>query len=277
MPTAFFDTPQDWWALLRGVAALNLAAWGAVLLAWWQSRGHWPPEAWRGRRWQLLLSCGYVLGCAWRSLLPVYDVQRAVFVDSVWSSVAVGRSVATVAELCLAAQWALLLREVAQAGEDRWARRAALAIVPMIAVAEVCSWTSVLTTANLGHVIEESLWAAAAALLVVSLLRAWPRLERRHRPTLAFWAAAGGAYVGYMVAVDVPRYWARWIADEAAGRSYLSLAQGFHDVATRWTVAHGWDVWAGEVVWMTSYFSVAVWLSLAMVLAPRFRAAPRRP
>lgn len=39
-------------------------------------------------------------------------------------------------------------------------------------------------------------------------------------------------------------------------------------------VSHDWAHWRSEVVWMTAYFSVAVWLSLTLVLAPRLRAAP---
>ena len=79
-------------------------------------------------------------------------------------------------------------------------------------------------------------------------------------------------YVTFMFGVDVPMYWSRWLADEASGRHYLSLAQGFIDVSGRWVVSHRWDDWKSEVAWMTLYFSVAVWLSIALVHAP----LPRR-
>lgn len=90
------NNTQDWWTLLRAIAGLNLLAWAGVAWWLWRRRDQWPPDTWLGRRWQLLLSAGYVLGCSWRALV----------VDSFWSSVVVGRSVATIAELCLAAQWA---------------------------------------------------------------------------------------------------------------------------------------------------------------------------
>ena len=141
-------------------------------------------------------------------------------------------------------------------------------MVPLIAVAETCSWYSVLTTSNLGHVIEETLWGACAALLVVSLVHIWPRSARRMRPLLAFWCVAGLTYVTFMFVVDVPMYWSRWLADEASGRHYLSLAQGLLDVSGRWVVSHRWEDWRSEVAWMTLYFSVAVWLSIALVHAP---------
>lgn len=263
-----------WWTLLRGVAALNVAAWTLAALWLWRQRDRWPPDAWQGRRWQLLLSAGYVLGCGWRSMLPVYDVPRIVLVDSFWSSVIVGRSVATVAEMCFAAQWALLLREAARATGHAPSRTVSHLVLPLIAVAELFSWFSVLTTSNVGHVVEESLWGLCAALLVASLLLLWPRVEAARRPLLALWSAGGLAYVAYMFGVDVPMYWSRWLADEAQGRAYLGLAQGLSDASAHWVVSHDWALWHTEVPWMTAYFSAAVWLSIALVRAPRLRAAP---
>jgi hypothetical protein len=261
------DNTLDWWNLLRIVAGVNVLAWAAAAWWLWREREHWPPDAWLDRRWQLLLSAGYVLGCGWRCLLPVYDVQRIVMVDSFWSSVIVGRSVATFAELCFAAQWALLLRQASRATGDAAGLAVSRAVLPLIATAEVFSWYSVLTTANIGHVVEESLWGLCALLLVVSLLRLWPRVDAARRPLMALWCVGGTVYVGYMFLVDVPMYWARWVADEALGRGYLSVAQGFADASARWVVSHDWVHWESEVVWMTAYFSVAVWMSIALALA----------
>jgi hypothetical protein len=58
------------------------------------------------------LCTAYVIGCAFRSVLPQADVQRICLFDTWLSSILVGRSVATVAELCFAVQWAIVLREV---------------------------------------------------------------------------------------------------------------------------------------------------------------------
>ena len=75
-----------------------------------------------------------------------------------------------------------------------------------------------------------------------------------------------------MFAVDVPMYWTRWVTDEAEGRAYFGVLQGAIDASTRWTVTHSWDVWRGEMTWMTLYFSVAVWMSIALVHLPRMRS-----
>jgi hypothetical protein len=263
-----------WWFMLCLVSGLNVLAllWSARVLHKSQSRV--APEVFAWRRWQLLLSGGYVLGCAYRSVLPVFDVQRICLFDSWMSSVIVGRSVATVAELCFVTQWALLMHQISKVTGSRRGLLAARAVLPLIAIAETCSWYSVLTTSNIGHVVEESLWGITAALLVASLLSVWPHSRARLRPLLLAMCATGVAYVAFMFLVDVPMYWARWLADEASGRQYLSLGQGVLDTSGRWVVSQQWQTWRSEVLWMSLYFSVAVWLSLGFVHVPTFTSDP---
>ena len=256
-----------WWSFLCGVSALNVVAW-AISAQRLHTRGSTlSAEAWSLMKWQMVLSAGYVLGCGYRSVFPVYDVQRQVLLDSWMSSVIVGRSVATVAELCFAAQWALLLRSVAQSCKSPAAVKVSYWIVPMILVAETCSWYAVLTTSNLGHVLEESIWGFSAAMLVASLVFLWPRSDRALRPFLLGASVMGVGYVLYMLHVDVPMYWARWLQDEGQGRQYLDVSQGLADVSSRWVVSHRWEDWKSEVVWMSLYFSVAVWLSIGLMHA----------
>ena len=262
------DGVSSWWFFLCAVSVLNISGWLASARMLGRQEGVLSAEVYATRRLQLLLSAGYVLGCAFRSFMPVYDVQRMVIVDSWLSSVVVGRSVATVAELCFVAQWALMLREISRATGSTVGRTVSSVVVPLIAIAETCSWYSVLTTSNIGHVAEESIWGLSAALMVASLVAIWPVCDAAVRRLLAVWCAMGVAYVAFMFLVDVPMYWSRWLADEASGRVYLDLAQGLADVSQRWVMSHRWVDWQSEVVWMSLYFSVAVWFSIALVHAP---------
>ena len=261
----------SWWAVLCTVAGLNVAAWLVSASAVSRGRALLPAGDHAERQLQLLLSAGYVFGCAFRSFVPVYDVPRLCLFDSWLASVIVGRSVATIAELCFVAQWALLLRSASRDAGSAMGRVCSSLLVPLIVIAETCSWYSVLTTSNLGHVLEESLWGLCAALLVASLVAIWPRCARRQRPMLVLWCVAGLAYLLFMFLVDVPMYWSRWIADEAMGRQYMNLAQGAADISGRWVVSHRWEDWRSEVIWMSLYFSVAVWISLALVHVPAAR------
>merc|ERR1712118_278525 len=55
----------------------------------------------------------YVVGCFFRAVWPRIDVERICFFDSPISVTLVGRSLATVAELCFAWQIGLVLKRLA--------------------------------------------------------------------------------------------------------------------------------------------------------------------
>ena len=262
------DNTLTWWSLLCVVSLLNLVAWTASVSMLRRRHALADPAVRRAVRLQMLLSAGYVLGCAYRSAFPVFDVQRLCLVDSWLSSVAVGRSVATFAELCFAAQWALLLRGVSRDTGSDFGITVSKVVVPLIVVAELFSWYSVLTTSNIGHVVEESIWGLCGTLVVVSFILVWPRCDSKLRPLLGAGAVLGLCYVLYMFHIDVPMYWSRWVLDSAHGRQYLSITQGFLDTSSRWTVSHRWEDWKTEVVWMSVYFSMAVWLSISLMHLP---------
>jgi hypothetical protein len=214
---------------------------------------------------QLLLSAVYVAGCVFRSVLPVVDIPRLVLIDSRLSSVLVGRSVATVAELCFAAQWALFLHATASlGGGSPFVQAVSLAVVPLIVLAEASSWYAVLTTDQRAHAVENSLWGLSAALAVVGMLLIGPhRLATLYPPLII----CGAAYLAFIVIYDVPMYWSRWLVDRANGRKYLSLPDGMVDVRRRWTVSYRWEDWRNEVPWMSLYFSFGVWTSIWLVYA----------
>jgi hypothetical protein len=266
-----------WSAGLAVLAATNLLLWARAAARLQLLASALPEDVGRTRRLQLWLSAGYVLGCAFRSLVPVYDVPRISLVDSPLASVLVGRSVATIAELCFVAQWALTLREascITGSALGRWSSRV---VLPMILVAEACSWYSVLSTSNLGHAMEETLWALSATLMVVCLLAAWPRWKPMHRPAVVVFSTLGLAYVAYMLLVDIPLYANRWLQTEAAGVHYLAFAQGLRDIAYPHAVTYSFAAWRHELLWMALYFSGGVWISIGLVHSPLPESTPVVP
>src|SRR6201995_1491263 len=142
-----------WWAMLTLVSGVNIAAWVLMYRELHDASGRVP-----GMEIMLLLSAAYVFGCAFRSLLPRADVQRICLFDTWLSSVAVGRSVATVAEVCFVAQWAIFLHQLGTMTGADTTVKVAWVIVPMIVIAECFSWYAVLPTNYLGNAIENSIW-----------------------------------------------------------------------------------------------------------------------
>lgn len=257
-----YMTVQIWWGALTALALLNPLLW---LLAFRNAPAF--------RRPQLLLSLGYVLGCGFRSILPRADVQRICLYDSWLSSVAVGRSVATVAELCFAAQLAFILREYSKDAGSAVGDALSRLILPLILLAECCSWYGVLSTNYIGNTIEESLWTISSLLLAGGLISLLRHSEGQQRRLLQAAILGCAAYACFMILVDVQMYATRWLADEAAGKTYLSLAEGFRDVSSRWRVTFDLEEWRTEIPWMTAYFSLAVWTSIGICRLGRFRAS----
>src|ERR1700689_4309221 len=159
-----------WWTLLTLVSGANIAIW-FLLYREFHTGLAWRFNSGSSTELMLLLSAAYVFGCAFRSLLPRADVQRICLFDTWLSSVVVGRSVATVAELCFAAQWVVILHELAKITHSDTVKNIAKLIVPLIVVAECCSWYAVISTDFLGNVLENSLWTVTFVLIAIALAR----------------------------------------------------------------------------------------------------------
>jgi len=262
-----------WWTFLTLVSVANVAVWFFLY-----RELHRPAGDNTGIELMLLLCAAYVFGCAFRSVLPRADVQRICLFDHWTSSVFVGRSVATIAEVCFVAQWAIILGQIGElAGADTTVN-AALIIVPLIVIAECFSWYAVLTTNYLFNAIENSLWAVAFAIVGVALARLLPEFHGPVRWVLAGSIVGIALYLAFLVTVDVPMYLSRWKAGLDDGSPLLSVLEGLRDVRTRWVVTHDITHWKGEIAWMSLYFSGAVWASLALCAAyslddylPRYR------
>ena len=252
-----------WWRFLVTVSLLNIALL-VGLRAVYRANPFGAANAIFAAEPLALLSAVYVFGCAFRSFLPRADVERICLFDTWLSSVLMGRSVATLAELCFAVQWVIILRELGRAAHSDTAKNIAKLILPLIALAEICSWYAVVSTNFLGNVLENSLWTIAFALVAAALIRLAASFHGIVRWIIVATAAGAAGYVLFMVT------------------TVLGLFAGLHDLASRWIVTHDIARWQPEIAWMSLYFSIAVWASLLLCgfglirhLVPRYRV--RRP
>ena len=250
-----------WWAMLTLVSGINIAAW---ILMYRELHAAGTSGRVPGMEIMLLLSAAYVFGCAFRSFLPRADVQRICLFDTWLSSVAVGRSVATVAEVCFAAQWTMILMQLGTMSGAETAVMAAWIIVPLILIAECFSWYAVLTTKYLYNAVENSIWAVAFFIAGIGLCCLMPEFNGAVRVVLGIAVVGIVLYIVFLMTVDVPMYLKRWRADVADGNKMLQPLEGLRDVSTRWIVTHDLSEWREEIAWMSLYFSGAVWASLAL-------------
>jgi hypothetical protein len=263
-----------WWAFLALFSSANIGLW---ILLYHQLHSDRAPDI----GLMLVLCAAYVFGCAFRSFLPRADVQRICLFDTWLSSIVMGRSVATVAEVCFAAQWAVVLHRLGGAAGADTAVTIAWAVVPLIGAAQCCSWYGVLTTNPLAHAIENSIWAAAFLAIGVGLCRLLPEFDGLLRLALVIAVVGIAVYLAFLIAIDVPMYLSRWQDGLAQGSKALHPIEGLRDAATRWVVTHDFAQWKDEIAWMSLYFTAAVWASLALCVVyalsdrlPQYRVDP---
>jgi hypothetical protein len=254
------DTPiLWWWSFLFVASAGNLVLW--VVIA---RDVHGLSDGYVTQ--QLLLSGIFTAACAFRSILPRVDLERQCLWDSPLSSIFVGRSVATVAELCFAGQCALLISKLSVLTGNASLQVVGWSLVPLVLLAQVSCWYAVISLNHLGHAIEEILWSVLTFLVALSLGLTLGAMTASGRILSGFGMVACAGAALLMLAVDVPMYLARWRQARSSGVRYLSLMEGVRDALQRRRVAHRWSDWRPEVPWMSLYFSVGVWLSLLLVL-----------
>src|SRR5215813_3810823 len=191
-PLAWSNPLAWWWGLLTLVSGTNIAVW---FLLYHQFHG---VDSRSGIQLMLLLSAAYVFGCAFRSFLPRADVQRICLFDTWLSSVMVGRSVATVAEVCFAAQWAIVLHQLGTMTGADTTLNAAWVIVPLILIAQCFSWHAVLTKNYFRNAIENSIWGVAFFIAAVGLCRLLPEFDGGIRLVLVVAIIGIAGYLAFL-------------------------------------------------------------------------------
>src|SRR6185295_14360629 len=224
-----------WWIFLIAVSGGNIMLW-LILHRRLRNRAIAPSGRILGLELMVLLCAAYVFGCAFRSLLPRADLQRICLFNTWLSSIVVGRSVATVAEVCFATQSAIVLYQLGDIAGVGTTLSIAWAIVPLILIAQVCSWYAVLTTNPLASAIENSIWAIAFLGVGLGLSRLLPEFDGLVRVALVVGIAGIAGYLAFLMTIDIPMYLSRWHAGRAAGRKPLTPLERLRDASTRWIV-----------------------------------------
>jgi hypothetical protein len=245
-----------WLGSLAALAAFNVGLW------FWVARS--ASLSTRYSETQLLLSGVYVAVCGFRSLFPRVDLERVCVWDTWLSTILIGRTAATIAELCFALQCGLFVHQLSDITGLLVLDAVAHAFVPLAILAEVVCWYAVLSLNHIGHAIEESLWALLMLFLSAGFAMAALAAQGPLRLMLIAGFLVYGVGAGLTLAFDVTMYVRRWQQNGAGVR--LTLATGLRDSHYRRHPTFTWEVWREEVPWMTLYFSIGVWTSLAMVL-----------
>jgi hypothetical protein len=247
-----------WWKFLCFTAVINIFAWIAAIWmrADMQSFSYSQP----------MLSGIYVMVCAFRSFYPRIDLERYCLFNTPVSSVVLGRTSATIAEICFSIQSALLIYNLGLLLNSPVIIITSYTIVPIIIIAQVCCWNATLTLNHFWHGIEEFAWVIMVTLAGACFLTGFIMLSGFYKALMfiGLLSCLGSAYI--MLFIDIPMYFSRKDEGSRSGAKYLTITEGLSDALTRRVQTSDWEVWKKEALWITPYFTFGVWLSIAMVL-----------
>lgn len=265
----FSNPVAIWWIFLCGASIVNITGWTWTRFHLYKSASFKKFNFTQFRVENLIWFSGiYVFGCAYRSVFTKADVQRICLFDTWLSSVFLGRSVATIAEVAFIIQWAIVIRYLSRETNSQIAKVISYIIVPVIIIAEVFSWFAVITTNYLGNTIEESLWTLTYIFIMIALVKLRSKFRGALLYAINISIISCLIYVLFMIFVDVAMYFKRWQIDLQNEKPYFSFQQGIFDLNTRWVVTYNINDWRSEIPWMSLYFSIAVLISIALCYVP---------
>jgi len=246
-----------WWKFLCITALINIGVW------FWAIVVHYDMQNFSYA--QPVLSGIYVFVCAFRSFLPRIDLERYCLFDHPLSSVMLGRSLATLAEICFSMQCAILIYDLGIFINSSIIASIAYSIVPIIVLAQISCWYAALTLNHFWHGIEEAAWVVmvllAAGSFTIGLFMLSGILQILM--LVGIISCLGSAYI--MLFVDIPMYLNRKNINRKDKQLYLSVRDGIKDAVSRRVKTNDWAIWKKEVLWISSYFTFGVWLSIGMV------------
>lgn len=189
----------------------------------------------RHRRLGSALALLYATVCCFRAFFPRVDAERLCFFNSPLSVIGLGRSAATVAEVSFGVLAALIT-------QDGWA-------AVFTVVGNAFCWAAVLTRLQRLHALEELCWAVGALYVFV-----------RHRQRFP-WLWICLPFAAVIIGHDIPMYLRKAVTYDSVV-PFVSLWHSFLDAWKCEIVSKSDELWKPEMVWMTPYFTLGVWICM---------------
>ena len=245
-----------WWSFLCLASVVNIALWAWVILTYQNTSSF--------SYVQSVLSGIYVAVCAFRSFYPRIDLERYCLHDHPLSSVALGRTCATIAEICFSIQLAIILYQLGLSLDSLLVTYVAYAIVPIIVLAQLFCWHAMLTLNHFWHGMEEFAWVVMLALLAACFAFGLFVFTGYQQALMLLGVVSCAICAWIMLFVDIPMYLTR--RSQHQPEDLLDVKTGIKDALRRRVHTNDWGIWKKEVIWITGYFTFGVWLSIAMVV-----------
>ena len=214
-----------------------------------------------------ILAFIFVCVNAIRSIWLRQDTKRLCIFDSIMSSPLIGRIITTVSELAFVALVILVVKQIVNRGNHNPVLNLALNMIfVIILVAEVFCWTGCVSTNQFWNMLEESSWTLSSIILTIIMVILFIN-EKNTTITRFLYVAilVTIIYEVFMIKVDIPMYYNR-AGNVTPESKTMSLFEKIHDMFKCKKISKTNEDWDEEMPWMTGYFTVGSWLSIALVV-----------
>lgn len=219
------------------------------------------------------LSLIYTIVCAIRAIYPRCDSTSICLKDNFISTPFVGRSLATVAEISFGF---LIVKIVDIILNDSIIFSSSTNIeniisfnaitVSLTIISQVFCWIGITTKNPLYNAIEETLWTIFGLSKFLTFIFMNSTLKESDDPKLIkiknfykFGSIFSILYVLFMIIVDVPMYYKRYINGNS--NDYMTFSDGIKTLL-KCKKSDSYNDWKDEFLWLSLYFSFGVWSTI---------------
>jgi len=278
-PGAFDGSDESvvllWWAALL----VN----SMVQLTWFFHVQKRIPHLTGAQRKRFGCAAAYLIGSSIRALYPVnWEVRPHACMFNTWADRFVGRVLggelidrllATVMELAIAHLVCSAISDVCLVhARTRSARLARSCQIPVV-LAQLACWAGGITDNKAFHIVEESLWAAAFALLLAVAAQTLEHIVRHHpsevgqRRLLSAVCPLITLYLFFLFVYDIPMYVRQWLADEERGVQYNEIGDGLQALLRCDAIERSFGLWQEGLPWMTATFVPGPYIAILLLEA----------
>ena len=213
-----------------------------------------------------ILAFIFVLVNSIRSIWLRTDSTRICIFDTIMSSPLLGRTMTTISELAFVALIVLVFKQVVKRGNhDPVLDMMLNAILVIILIAEVFCWSGCLSTNTFWNMLEESSWTLSSIILtIVIVLVLRNEKNKTIKRLLYIGIVATIIYEIFMIKVDVPMY-AKRANNPDKEVQKMTLFEKIMDMFKCKRISNSNKDWNQEIPWMTGYFTMGSWLTIALV------------
>ena len=180
----------------------------------------------------------YVVVNCMRAIFPKRDVECVCIHDHALSSIMLGRTIATIAEISFIILLINYYKNKSHINIDRLTNL----ILCIIIIAEICSWMGYNT-------IEESGWMVSFLLFITITIQLLKKNPGNNHYRLQF--VLYTCFVLFLATVDIPMYYKRFKNHK---KKYLSVSEGLKNIYRCKNVTNDYQVWKDEIPWQSGYF-----------------------